>query len=479
MATRVVIAGGGVAALEAALALRALAEERVEIELVGPEPHFWYRPLSVAEPFELGETHRYELGALAAAAGATFTLGTLQGVDAARPRGEDLGRRDPLRRPARRGRRRPDRRRPGRPDVPRPGRYGQDPHPARGDRRGRRPPGRLRRAVGRGLVAADLRARADDRGISRRAADPRGRADARHARRGAAPALRTCRQRRRPRAPRRARDRARDGSASGRVRRTAGCGSCPTAELEVDRVVALPRLRGARFDGLPQTLDGFIPIDAHGRVRGLDDVYAAGDITNFPVKQGGIATQLADAAAEAIARAAGADLRPEPFRPVLRGLLLTGGAAALSPPRADRRRPGRDRQPRSALVAAGEDRRPPPRALPRRLRRRREPAGALGRPGAFGSRSSSQPGSRAACRAAARGGAGRGRDRRERPCPPIRSSSRPRTSSARWPRRCATATPARRPSPSRGELVGILTSRDLLRAFAARVEPAERASVSG
>lgn len=84
MATRVVIAGGGVAALEAALALRALAEERVEVELVGPEPHFWYRPLSVAEPFGLGETNHYELAALAAAAGATFTRGTLEGVDAAR-----------------------------------------------------------------------------------------------------------------------------------------------------------------------------------------------------------------------------------------------------------------------------------------------------------------------------------------------------------------------------------------------------------
>ena len=83
----------------------------------------------------------------------------------------------------------------------------------------------------------------------------------------------------------------------------------PASQIEVDRVVALPRLRGPRLDGLPQTLDGFIPIDAHGRVRGLDDVYAAGDITNFPVKQGGIATQLADAAAETIAQAAGADLR--------------------------------------------------------------------------------------------------------------------------------------------------------------------------
>ena len=81
MTKRVVIAGGGVAALEAALALRALAEERLEIELLAPEPHFWYRPLSVAEPFRLGEAHRYELGSLAEAAGATFTLGALHGVE--------------------------------------------------------------------------------------------------------------------------------------------------------------------------------------------------------------------------------------------------------------------------------------------------------------------------------------------------------------------------------------------------------------
>src|SRR6187549_1800075 len=80
--TRVLIAGGGVAALEAVLALRELAEERVAIELLGPEPQFWYRALSVAEPFGLGEAIRHELTTLAAAAGATFTLGTLEGVDA-------------------------------------------------------------------------------------------------------------------------------------------------------------------------------------------------------------------------------------------------------------------------------------------------------------------------------------------------------------------------------------------------------------
>ena len=85
MTTRVLIAGGGVAAIEAMLALHALAADRVEIELLGPEQHFWYRPLSVAEPFGLGKATRYEVGALVAAAGGgTFTLGTLLDVDPAR-----------------------------------------------------------------------------------------------------------------------------------------------------------------------------------------------------------------------------------------------------------------------------------------------------------------------------------------------------------------------------------------------------------
>jgi sulfide:quinone oxidoreductase len=91
-----------------------------------------------------------------------------------------------------------------------------------------------------------------------------------------------------------------------------------------DRVVALPRLQGPRIGGIPQTFEGFIPVDLNGRVAGLSDVYAAGDITTFSVKQGGIAAQQADAAAEAIAAEAGAGVAPKPFRPVLRGLLLTG-----------------------------------------------------------------------------------------------------------------------------------------------------------
>ncbi len=66
--------------------------------------------------------------------------------------------------------------------------------------------------------------------------------------------------------------------------------------------MALPRLRGPRIGGIPQTFDGFVPVDSFGMVSGTQDVYAAGDITTFPVKQGGIAAQQADAAAEAIAR---------------------------------------------------------------------------------------------------------------------------------------------------------------------------------
>jgi hypothetical protein len=59
-------------------------------------------------------------------------------------------------------------------------------------------------------------------------------------------------------------------------------------------------------------------------VRDVQDVFAVGDMVSGPLKRGGIAGQQADAAASAIAFEAGADVRPEPFRSVLRALLLTG-----------------------------------------------------------------------------------------------------------------------------------------------------------
>jgi sulfide:quinone oxidoreductase len=98
----------------------------------------------------------------------------------------------------------------------------------------------------------------------------------------------------------------------------------PTGErLDVHRVVTVPVLRGPAIEGLPHDGAGFLPVDPHGRVSGAPCVYAAGDATDFEIKQGGIACQQADAAAEAIAADAGVAIEPTPFKAVLRGLLLT------------------------------------------------------------------------------------------------------------------------------------------------------------
>ena len=141
--------------------------------------------------------------------------------------------------------------------------------------------------------------------------------------------------------------------------------------IDADRIVALPALDGRGIDGVPADADGFIPVDAHGRVPGLPGVFAAGDGTSFPIKQGGLATQQADAVAEAIAAAVGAPVEPEPFRPVLRGLLLTGGddrflrnAVAGGGGEGEGRRA-------HAVVAADEDRRSVHLRLPVRPRRGR------------------------------------------------------------------------------------------------------------
>ncbi len=325
--TNVLIAGGGVAALEATLALRELAGDRVSVALLAPEPHFWYRPLAVAEPFELGKMRHFELSALAAEAGATFTPGALVSVDAARhvaytsPEGA----------------------------VP----YdilliacGAVPKPAvegaltfrgaadtylieqllaeieRGEVR------RVAFAVPAGAVwslpayelALMTAAWLDDRGIDGvelvlvtpedeplRIFGPEPSAAVRSLLDERGIEVHMLVQ------PAEARD--------GELLLVMG------GVVGADRVVALPRLQGPRIGGVPQTYEGFIPVDARAQVMGMPDVYAAGDITTFPVKQGGLATQQADVAAEAIAAKVGVDLTPRPFHPVLRGLLLTGREA--------------------------------------------------------------------------------------------------------------------------------------------------------
>jgi sulfide:quinone oxidoreductase len=94
--------------------------------------------------------------------------------------------------------------------------------------------------------------------------------------------------------------------------------------LQADRIVALAHPIGRAPAGVPSDQEGFVAVDDHGHVRGLEDVYAIGDVTSFPVKQGGLACQLADVVASTIAAAAGADVLPHAFRPVLRGQLLAG-----------------------------------------------------------------------------------------------------------------------------------------------------------
>jgi sulfide:quinone oxidoreductase len=95
-------------------------------------------------------------------------------------------------------------------------------------------------------------------------------------------------------------------------------------QIECDRIIALPVSRGPELEGVPADGQGFIPIDSFARVPGVDNVYAVGDGANFPLKQGGLACQQADAAVEHIAWSLGKLEHPEPFRPVLRGQLLTG-----------------------------------------------------------------------------------------------------------------------------------------------------------
>jgi sulfide:quinone oxidoreductase len=49
-------------------------------------------------------------------------------------------------------------------------------------------------------------------------------------------------------------------------------------------------------------------VDA-SRVEGLEDVYAAGDLTTFPIKQGGLAAQQADVVAQTIAASLGVPVK--------------------------------------------------------------------------------------------------------------------------------------------------------------------------
>jgi sulfide:quinone oxidoreductase len=321
---RVVIAGGGVAGLELALALRALVEERVSVEVVAPEQEFTYRPLAVVEPFRAGEVASFPLPALVQAAGAELHEGAVGSVDAARKTvttdggGEleydvlavALG---------------------ARPREAVPGALtfrGPQDGPALAALLEDVVDGRVRRvafAVPAGAtwplplyeLALLTETYLADRGtmeVELTLVTPEEAPLAIFGR-VASEALDELLESRGIRLRLR----------STPVRFEHGALQvAPEGSVAVDAVVALPRAEGPFLSGLPSDAAGFVPTDGHGQVVGLDAVYAAGDVTQFPVKQGGIATQQADAVAEAIAARAGAPIEPAPFRPVLRGVLLTG-----------------------------------------------------------------------------------------------------------------------------------------------------------
>jgi sulfide:quinone oxidoreductase len=314
---RVLIAGAGVAALETVLALRALAREKVQLDLLAPAGDYVQRQASVLSPFSGQAAPSVPLERLADA-GVRLHRGALAAVD---PEGHAVRTTDG-------GHLTYDRL------VVAPGAHAIEGVPGAVTFRGPISAGAVEAAV-RGaqnrvifvlapesswplplyeLALLTARERPDGPEIAIVSPEPRpldvfGRT--------ASDALA------------RLLDRAGIGFV-GDTRASEVCDGVLVTEdgrmLEADAVIALPRIAGRRIDGLPADADGFLEVDGHGRVRGVADVFAAGDVTAGPIKQGGLAAQQADAAAEWIAREAGASVTPEPARRILRGVVLTGEA---------------------------------------------------------------------------------------------------------------------------------------------------------
>jgi sulfide:quinone oxidoreductase len=319
----VVIAGGGVAALEAVIALRDLAGDRVNVTLVAPEPDFVYRPLSVAEPFCLGHAAHHPLRGIARDFGADVVRGSLRAVDAHNSRvilddGSELpydsllvavgAHMEPAFRHA----------------IT----FGADGAPeALSGLIADLEDGYAKRVAfvvpsstawtlplyELALMTARDAWSAGINNVELTFVSPEERpldifgpeASALVAQLLASEGIRFV------------------GPVGADVE--LGAVVAGDERIAVDRTITLPVPVGPEIDGLPGDEHGFVRVDKHGRVEGLAGVYAAGDVTASPIKQGGLAAQQAVAAAESIAAHHGADLDPEPYRPILRGMLLTGG----------------------------------------------------------------------------------------------------------------------------------------------------------
>jgi sulfide:quinone oxidoreductase len=320
----VVVCGGGVAGVEAVLALRALLDLGVDLHLIAPNLKFVYQPLAVAAPFDLAETQLFDLAELARDQGAKLHVDSLESVEPERKRvrltsGATLPYDDLI--------------------------------VAVGARRRDWLEGALHFSGGASVTAFRALLEQLERGAAERVCfvNPAGTSwtlplyelallTASHlAERGVIGVELTVVTPEEvplavfgPTAGTMLRgllaDRGIALRAGAYAEKILG-GTLhlhPAATLETDEVVTLAQLDGRDLSGLPSDAAGFVTVDEHCRVVGLEHVYAAGDGTTFPVKQGGIATQQADAAAEAIAAQVDPGLTASPMRPTLRGMLLTG-----------------------------------------------------------------------------------------------------------------------------------------------------------
>jgi sulfide:quinone oxidoreductase len=299
-ALRVVIAGGGFAALEAALALRALADEQVHVTVVAPEPRFAYRPAATVEAFGEGPARSYDLAAMCREFGAVYRRDRLVGV-VSRVRLARLGSGSRLAYDAlvlalgARARTAVagaltfrDQR-----DVPAFRRMLHELEHLRD--------ARLVFAVSPGTTwplplyelallaaghAADHRLDTTIALVSPERTPLAVFGDEASRLVGGLLAERGVRFI--------------GGAGASGVRRDGALVLQSGEVIEADRVVASPQLQAGRLLGVPSSRGGFVPTDSCGRVEGLVDVYAAGDMTTSPIKQGGLAAQQADRVAATI-----------------------------------------------------------------------------------------------------------------------------------------------------------------------------------
>lgn len=320
---RVIVAGGGVAALETVIALAQLAPDHTDVTLLAPDTEFYYRPLSVREPFAYGRANRYSLQQIAEDARAKLLSDELGWVDpdsrtVHTKAGEELEY-DALvlalgARPSERykhamtidDRRLDDLLHGLILDV-----EGEYVHSLAFVA-----PGRMAWPLPLYELALMTAGRAYDMGIALETTivtpedSPLGIFGA-----SASEAVAALLEEAHIRVIE---------SAYAEVPNAREVAINPgDHHLKVDRVIALPELYGPCVRGIPLGEHGFIRVDQHGSVHDAGPVYAAGDATDFPIKHGGLASQQADAVAHSIAALAGADVKPEPFRPVIRGMLLT------------------------------------------------------------------------------------------------------------------------------------------------------------